>query len=176
MSTNLNPGIDTNMWTITTPTDYAVLGAVEIKEVKNFLLTTTPLMTINLPVGETWVATLNTSADMWPGSLQIVDISGSYYVEFNTTISFTVQCSSGHVCLLQDTVQAQGLLGVVGTVTPSTATIIPPAVVPNAGSLGNTATTVFGSIDIATFFVNVLESKSVEVALNGGTSPAPPLV
>ncbi len=173
----INPGTDVNQWTLTgAPVDYAILGAVEVKEEKNFISTTSAPISFSAPPGETITAILNCTATIWPGSIQIVDISGTFYVEFNTTISITVQYASGLVALLQQTLVAQGLLGPVGTVIPSTSPITPPTVTCVGAAITGGGTGVQGSIQIGAFFVDVLELKSVKVALDPTSPIGPPLI
>ena len=156
------------------PTDYVTLGAVEIKVTKSFDPTTSSKITLNSPSGENIINLINTTTTIYPGTVQIIDVSGMLYIEFNVRIFFNVECASGLVTLLSDTITVQGELGKAGEVRPISSTIKVPTT--KAINTGFTESTVYGDIHVGTFSCDICKLKSVKVMIDPTNSTNDPLI
>lgn len=170
-----------NIWNVAedTPVKYAVLGSVQIKETKTFQeQESEDIIIIDPRLADKEIDSVsNTTCTVTPSSLEIVNILNVWYVQFNATLGVTVKCTCGDMYLLQSVQQISGSLGAVGTVIPTNATIALPSVTCNPATINIDKKGVTGKMTIGEFNVEVLELKSVEVALNNlGSNIADPII
>lgn len=149
-----------------TPNQSVRLCSVQVRVTKNFLETTSDPITINAPEGRTIEEIVGTEASVYPGDVDIVEIDGILYVEFNASIWIAVCLDDDSCVMLSDTITVQGEIGpsdeikvVNGEIPEPHLECIDCAVDPGGAS-------VTGKIRVPSFEVVTAQLKSVKVVLD----------
>lgn len=149
------------------PTQSVFLSKVALHVKKQFAAATSDSLTVASPVGCTVVTLLNAHANMYPGSMSVVEDGDKYAVKFQATIFFTAELNDGNIILLSNTIQVLGTLGLIAD-TPVSPKI--PAVLPviSCSDTGITAGggSVYGKITIGAFDVEVVQLSDLNVVVD----------
>lgn len=150
-----------------TPTQSVFLSKVSLHVKKQFAASTSDSLTVDSPVGNTVVTLLNAHANMYPGSMTIVDEGGNYVVKFQATVFFTVELNDGNIVLLSNTIQVTGTLGLVADtpVPPTVPTVLPVIGCTDTGITAGGAS-VYGKITVGAFNVEVVQLSDLNVVVD----------
>lgn len=149
-----------------TPNSAVTLCDVQVDAVKTYLTTLSGTLTAFPTPPRTVASIITCFANIYPGSIQVVQAGGNVYLQFNATLWWVVQQDDASVALLSNTVLVQALIGPTGQikVVPGSWTI--PSLTCVNPAIGAGGTSVTGNIQVGPMSVDVCEDKSVTVVLD----------